>query len=51
MAYMHELVHICHLDSAFFMDLPHGNSYHAIFIFGYASYVLVLENMMNLFGY
>ena len=43
MAYMHELVHICHLDFAFFMDLHYANSYHANFIFGMVSYDLSLK--------
>ena len=43
MAYMHELVHICHLDPRFLLNLRNGNRYHAIFNFGMANYDLVLE--------
>ena len=43
MAYMHESVHICHLDCAFFVDLHDTNSYHADFISGMVTDVLEFE--------
>ena len=43
MAYMHESVHICHLDFAFFVDLHDANSYHANFIFGMVTYDLTFK--------
>ena len=43
MAYMHELVHICHLDVRFFGNLHGANSYHASFVSGMVYYVLMFE--------
>ena len=43
MAYMHELVHICHLGCRFFVDLRYASSYHANFIFGTAIYASTFE--------
>ena len=33
MAYMHELVHVCHLDCPFFVTLPVSKGYPSIFVF------------------
>ena len=33
MAYMHESVHVCHLDCAFFITLPVSKGYPSIFVF------------------
>ena len=38
MAYMHESVHICHVDVRFFMQLPFPNSYPGNFVFEYHAY-------------
>ena len=34
MAYMHELMHICHPCCPFFGNLTYANGYHSIFIWG-----------------
>ena len=38
MAYMHELVHVCHLSCPFFVNLPYIKGYPSIFVFGAAAW-------------
>ena len=48
MAYMHESVHICHVDVRFFMQSPFPNSYPGNFVFVMIEYVQVYIIQLSL---
>ena len=48
MAYMHESVHICHVDVRFLMQLPFSVSYHGNFVFVNEDYALLWRIQLNL---
>ena len=49
MAYMHELVHVCHPCCPFFGNLTNAKGYPSIFIFGAVALAPVNRNGLILF--
>ena len=48
MAYMHELVHICHPCCPFFGTSTISNSYHGNFVIGATGIAPVIEKRLNI---
>ena len=48
MAYMHESVHICHVESPFLMQLPFSVSYPGSFVIVRLALVPIYEMLINL---
>ena len=48
MAYMHESVHICHVDVRFFMLVPFSASYPGNFVFGNNDCLYLWRKQMSL---